>query len=75
MNCQLIGPSFFFSLVMPLSRNFSIEGPDSARTRRLVAKRGPFRVKTKSSGVSSCQREKLSGMLAQVPQESGPVHS
>jgi len=37
-----------------------MDGPASASTRRLVAKRGPFSVKTKSSGVSSCQRAKLS---------------
>ena len=66
MNCQLSGPSFIFSRVMPLSRNFSTEGPDSASTQRLVAKRGPFKVKTKSSGVSSCQRAKLSGFRGVV---------
>ena len=61
MNCQLIGPSFFFRRVTPLSKNLSIEPPALASTRRLVAKRGPFTVKMKWSGVSSCQRAKLSG--------------
>jgi hypothetical protein len=72
MNCQLMGPSLCLSRVMPLVTNFSMEGPASARTRRLVAERGPFSVKTKSSGVSSYQRAKLSGMLAQTPQEWNP---
>ena len=61
MNCQLIGPSFSFSAMTPLAKKRSIESPKSASTRRLVAKRGPLTEKTKPSGVSSCQRAKLSG--------------
>ena len=61
MNCQLTGPSLSFSSMTPLAKKRSIDSPASASTLRLVAKRGPFTAKTKSSGVSSCHLRKLSG--------------
>ena len=47
----------------PLPKKRSMEGAASPSTRRLVAKRGAFSEKTKSSGVSSCQRTKLSRLI------------
>ena len=62
MNCQLTGPSFGRRApCTPVAKKRSTDSPASASTRRLVAKRGPFTAKTKSSGVSSRQRAKLSG--------------
>src|SRR5271163_4883391 len=60
-NCQLIGPSLSPSSSTPLAKKRDIESPASASRRRLVAKRGPFTAKTKSSGVSSRHFMKLSG--------------
>ena len=60
-NCQLIGPSLSPRRSTPLAKKRSIDSPALASTRRLVAKRGAFSAKTKSSGVSSCHLAKLAG--------------
>jgi hypothetical protein len=62
MNCQTIGPSFGPSSAMPLPMKCAIDGPASASTRRLVAKRCAFSVKTKPSGVSARHLAKLAGL-------------
>ena len=61
-SCQLIGPSLSPSSVTPLSKNRPIDGPASASTRRLVAKRGALTANTKFSGVSSRHFANVAGV-------------
>ena len=55
-NCQMIGPSFSPRLKTPEAKKFDSGVCTSRRRLIWVTYRGPFTVKTKSSGVASRQR-------------------